>query len=116
MKIDSYNLDVYTIRQTFCEKENVVHESKIFMTKNGKIIHFEWIDSFYIMKINPSFDLMTCSKNPIIMPLREAWQEDIELISKYKDKKVACDYYVKLLEYSQYYCVKDILFVFRLMK
>ncbi|OXU23043.1 hypothetical protein TSAR_011595, partial [Trichomalopsis sarcophagae] len=107
MKIDSYNLDVYMIRQTFCENERVFHENKICMTKNGKIIHFDWVDSSFIMKINPSFDLMTCSKGPIIMPLREKWPEDMELTSKYKDKRVICDYSIKLVEY------KGILYIFQ---
>lgn len=100
MKIDGYNLDVYMIRQTLVENERVLHENKIFMTKTGKIIHFDWVDSLFVMKINPSFDLMTCSKNPIILPLREKWSEDIELISKYKDKKVIYDCYIKLFKYS----------------
>ena len=99
MNIDDRNLEVYRIDRRRMRDEKITGESKTLLTKSGRILRHEWLDTSYLLRINPYADPNVVKKNCCRdrSALRENWPEDLELMSKYLDAK-SCNV-VKHTEY-----------------
>lgn len=92
MKFSGISSNIYVIHQKLWENGVVVHENRTLLTKQAKILCFDWIDTPYMM--NSFLNPFNCSLNPVIIPLKGMWKEDIEMMSKYLDKKVSNYYHI----------------------
>lgn len=94
MELDEQFLDVYTIERKMQWENGRICTTRTHLTPEGRILRHNWLDVPYILKINPLADLKSPSKTiRIETPLRDRWTEDIEMFSKYLDKKVVKKYY-----------------------
>ncbi|XP_076230015.1 ciliogenesis-associated TTC17-interacting protein-like [Nomia melanderi] len=98
MEMDGHFLNVYTVEREMHKQDGEVQSIKTYLTSQGRILRHNWLDKPYILKINPLAD-PTVTDNTISVetPLRDRWAEDIEMFSKYLDKK-----YSKMVEHTEY--------------
>lgn len=89
MEMDGHFLNIYTVEREMHKQDGEVHSIRTYLTSQGRILRHNWLDKPYILKINPLADT-TITDNTISLetPLRDLWAEDIEMFSKYLDKKV----------------------------
>ncbi|KZC05744.1 Uncharacterized protein C2orf62 like protein [Dufourea novaeangliae] len=98
MEIDGHFLNVYTIECKLHMPKGSVDTARIHLTSKGRILRYNWLDSPYIAKINPLADPNIASNTlRLEAPLRDNWSKDIEMLSKYLDKKFS-----KIAEYTEY--------------
>ncbi|XP_012343596.1 ciliogenesis-associated TTC17-interacting protein-like isoform X2 [Apis florea] len=98
MELDNRVLNVYTIERKLCREDGTIHTIRTYLTTKGRILRHNWLDVPYILKINPLADLNIPSKTiRIETPLKDSWNEDIEMFSKYLDIKFS-----KIAEETEY--------------
>ncbi|XP_061940766.1 ciliogenesis-associated TTC17-interacting protein-like isoform X1 [Apis cerana] len=98
MELDNRVLNVYTIERKLCREDGTVHTMRTYLTAKGRILRHNWLDVPYILKINPLADLNIPSKTiRIETPLKDSWNKDIEMFSKYLDIKFS-----KIAEETEY--------------
>nr|XP_012139388.1 PREDICTED: ciliogenesis-associated TTC17-interacting protein [Megachile rotundata] len=86
--IDGHFLDIYTIERKICKQDGTEYSIKTYLTPKGRIIRHNWLNVPYVLKINPLADPKIPQKTiKVEAPLRDRWTEDIEMFSKYLDKK-----------------------------
>ncbi|XP_043664300.1 ciliogenesis-associated TTC17-interacting protein-like [Vespula pensylvanica] len=97
MKLYENDIEVYTIERVIENQNGNVESMKTYLTPKGEILEHNWLTTSYILK-NKSLE----NVNPMIEKLRIAirnncWTEDMEIFSKYLDKK--CNEVTKFIEY-----------------
>ncbi|XP_076648593.1 ciliogenesis-associated TTC17-interacting protein-like, partial [Halictus rubicundus] len=98
MEIDGHFLNAYTIERKIHKQDGCVHIIKTYLSSHGKILRHNWLDVPYILKMNPLADPAIASSTiRLETPLQDRWAEDIEMFSKYLDKKFA-----KMAEHTEY--------------
>nr|XP_034180381.1 ciliogenesis-associated TTC17-interacting protein isoform X2 [Osmia lignaria] len=98
MEIDGHFLDVYIIERKICKQDGTTYLIKTYLTPKGRILRHNWLDVPYILRINPLADPKIPQKTMRIeAPLKDHWEEDIEMFSIYLDMK-----YSKTAEQKEY--------------
>ncbi|KAJ8686453.1 hypothetical protein QAD02_022247 [Eretmocerus hayati] len=86
MENNGNKMNAYMIRQKIYNNSSVMHQNQSFLTKHGKILCFDWINTAYMMRMNSLLGPHVYNEHPILMPLKAIWKEDLELMSNYLDK------------------------------
>ncbi|XP_046143534.1 ciliogenesis-associated TTC17-interacting protein-like [Osmia bicornis bicornis] len=98
MEIDGHFLDVYTIERKIYKQDGTTYLIKTYLTPKGRILRHNWLNVPYILRINPLADPKIPQKTMRIeAPLKDRWEEDIEMFSIYLDMK-----YSKTAEQKEY--------------
>lgn len=90
MKLRGNHQKIYTIERKIYKKDSLIQRSKIYLTSQGRILVYDWLDTPYIAQKSP---LMQNETNKsinvqILINSKEWWMENMEMSSKYLDMKV----------------------------
>ncbi|XP_058800491.1 uncharacterized protein LOC131669556 [Phymastichus coffea] len=88
MDLNTTDIKTYEIVQKLYLNDAVSSIIKNILSNQGNLLSINFINSPYIIKINPHVDHCVHQQELIILPLRSTWKEDFELNSQHFDKKV----------------------------
>lgn len=82
---------IYTIERKIYKKDTLIQRCKIYLTSQGRILEYDWLDTLYKAQKSPLLqDETNKSINvQILIDSKEWWMQNMEMYSKYLDMKVS---------------------------
>ncbi|GBP61908.1 Ciliogenesis-associated TTC17-interacting protein [Eumeta japonica] len=86
--VNAKEMQVVKVDRYVMEKNGTVYQTLTVLTLKGYTVSHEWVDSAYIVHLNPLLKIIPES-NEIEphAPLRSTWRQDLQLLSDYLDFK-----------------------------
>ncbi|KAL6424179.1 hypothetical protein ACFW04_009797 [Cataglyphis niger] len=88
IKLHGNHQKIYTIERKIYKKDSLIQRSKIYLTSQGRILEYDWLDTLYKAQKSPLQDEINKSINvQLLIDSKEWWMHNMEMSSKYLDMK-----------------------------
>ncbi|XP_044763028.1 ciliogenesis-associated TTC17-interacting protein [Coccinella septempunctata] len=98
--INNEKMDLYKVYRTIVEECGIIHRSCTILSLDGRIMKHDWEKCDYVLQINPIVSPAQKKRATMILHFDEAWKHDLQLFSKYLDKKSAASFHMKSYLYD----------------
>ncbi|XP_045466787.1 ciliogenesis-associated TTC17-interacting protein [Harmonia axyridis] len=97
--INNEKIDVYKVYRTIVEECGIVQRSCTLLSLDGRIMKHDWEKCDYVLQINPILSPQEKTAT-MVLHFDEIWKYDLQLFSKYLDKKLAASSHMKSYLYD----------------